>query len=73
MRDNIKHAITVEECSMVVEARNHAPHGWGRNFSYDLMKNGFSIFRMIDTLMNSTYYPIQGYRYWARFSRRQYE
>jgi hypothetical protein len=73
MRDNIKHAITVEECSMVVEARNHAQNGWGRNFSYYLMREKYSIFRMIDTLMNHRYYPIQGYEYWQRFSRRKHE
>lgn len=72
MKRNIKHAITIEECSMVVEARNHAQNGWGRSFSSHL-KDGYSIFRIIETVMNSTHYPIQGYEYWHTFSRRQYE
>lgn len=73
MKRNIKHAITIEECSIVVEAKNHAQNGWGRNFSYHLMLRELSIFEMIETLMNNTYYPIQGYDYWQRFARRQYE
>lgn len=72
MRDNIRHAITVGECSMVVEAKNHTPYGWGRRFSSHL-KNGYSIFRMIETIMNSRHYPIQGYEYWTTFARRRYE
>lgn len=72
MRDNIKHAITVEECSMVVEAKNHAPNGWGRSFS-SYLKDDLPIFRMIETVMNSTHYPIQGYEYWITFANRQYE
>ena len=71
LRRNIKHAMTVGECSMVVEAKNHAYSGWHRHFREALMLQGYSIYRLIDTVRNATTdITIQGYEFWNNFRRR---
>ena len=73
MKNNIKHAITVGECSMVVEAKNHAPNSWKEGVRRKLMKNNYSIYRLIDTVRNSgTHVPIQGDSFWNEFRLRDY-
>lgn len=71
MKRNIKHAITVGECSMVVEAKNHAYSGWHEFFRTSLMKYNYSIYRLIDTVRNcSNHIPIQGTAFWNEFRGR---
>lgn len=70
MRDNIRHAITVGECSMVVEAKNHAPQHWYREWEYGI-RHGYSIYRLIDTVRNDYYPPIQGVEFWNAFRNRR--
>lgn len=71
LRRNIKHAMTVGECSMVVEAKNHSYSGWHEGFRQSLMKYNYSIYRLIDTVHNSyRYIPIQGDEFWNNFRRR---
>lgn len=71
MKRNIKHAITVGECSMVVEAKNHSCRGWHEGFRISLMKYNYSIYRLIDTVRNSHHrIPIQGDAFWNEFRRR---
>lgn len=68
MKRNIKHAITVGECSMVVEAKNHAYSGWRECFRISLMEYNYSIYRLIDTVRNSSNrIPIQGNAFWNEF------
>lgn len=71
MKDNIRHAITVEECSMVIEAKNHAYGGWRWDFHQCLMRNNYSIFRLVGVIMNERNPPIQGYGFWMDFYNRQ--
>lgn len=71
MKRNIKHAITVGECSMVVEAKNHSYSGWHEGFRIKLMKYNYSIYKLIDTVRNSSNrIPIQGDAFWNEFRRR---
>lgn len=70
MKGNIRHAITVEECSMVIEAKNHAYSGWRRDFHHCLMRDNYSIFRLMGTIMSEARPPIQGYQFWLEFYRR---
>lgn len=71
MKRNIKHAITVGECSMVVEAKNHAYSGWHECFRISLMEYNYSIYRLIDTVRNRySHMPIQGTAFWDEFRRR---
>ena len=68
MKNNIKHAITVCECSMVVEVKNHSYREWHEDFRIKLMKHGYSIYRLIDVVRNdSRYVPIQGMEFWDNF------
>ena len=71
MKENIRHAITVEECSMVIEAKNHAYHMWADDFHQCLTRFNYSIFRLIGVIMNERYPPIQGYEFWREFYDRQ--
>lgn len=71
MKDNIRHAITVEECSMVIEAKNHAYSGWREDFHQCLMRYGYSIFRLAGTIISEARPPIQGYEFWREFYNRQ--
>lgn len=67
MKENIRHGITVGECSQVVEVKNHAPQHWHRDFREGLMRKNKSIYRLVGTVMNEHYPPIQGYAHWCRF------
>lgn len=67
MKENIRHAITVGECSQVVEVKHHAPQHWHRGFYKGLMHENRSIYRLVGMVMNEYYPPIQGYEHWCRF------
>lgn len=69
MRENIRRAITIGECSMVVEAKQHAQNMWSRDFS-SLIRRGRSLGFLIGSVMNEHYPPIQGYRFWSDFRAR---
>jgi hypothetical protein len=74
MRDNIRHAITVGECSMVIEAAHAswrvAMHGhWKQSFRHGI-RRGYSIYRLIDSTRNMAYPPIQGNDFWDEFRSR---
>lgn len=73
MKDNIRHAITVEECSMVIEAKNHAHSGWREDFHQCLMRYNYYIFRLVGVIMNERNPPIQGYEFWREFYNRQHD
>lgn len=71
MNDNIRHAITIEECSMVIEAKNHTLSEWQESFERYLMRGRYSIFRLIGTIMSESRPPIQGYQFWLEFYHRE--
>ena len=74
MRSNIKNALIVPECSMVVEAAHASvqivghPH-WLRSF-HEGIRDGYSIYRLINTVRNSAHEPIQGKHFWDAFRAR---
>ena len=73
MRRNMKHAITVKECSQVVE-NAHLNHDgfWLRCFRNELNRDNYSIYRLCWTVMNDESYPTpQGVAYWNAFRRRE--
>ena len=67
MKKNIRHAITVGECSQVVEVKNHAPRHWHKGFREGLMRENRSIYGLVGTVMNECFPPIQGFEHWRRF------
>lgn len=71
MKPNIRHAITVAECSMVIEAKNHSCGCWRQSFYTALRHDDYSIYRLINTVMSPLSYPIQGYEFWCEFSQRR--
>lgn len=74
MKDNMRHAITVKECSQVVE-NAHLNNGgvWLGVFRRRLNLYGYSIFSLCDTVRSSGYHSTpQGDRYWDAFRRRGY-
>lgn len=74
MKLNIRHAITVKECSQVVENVHLNNRGiWLRSFRRNLNENNYTIYRLCDTVRNEEYYPTpQGVDYWNAFRRRDY-
>ena len=76
MKDNIRKAILVPECSMVVEAAHASRRrirgvgdAWYRSFLCGI-REGYSIYRLIDCTRNDTHPPIQGSTFWDNFRRR---
>ena len=71
MRDNIRHAITVGECSMVVENAHLNNEGlWLSSFQRSLNRDNYSIYRLCYTVMNRDHHPTpQGEAYWDAFRR----
>lgn len=72
MRNNMRHAITVKECSQVVENAYRNNNGcWLRYFRNALNHDNYSIYRLCWTIMNDVLYPTpQGAAYWNAFRRR---
>lgn len=73
MKDNMKHAITVKECSQVVENAHLNNNGrWLPCFRGALNHDYYSIYQLCWTVMNDFYYPTpQGASYWNAFRRRE--
>lgn len=74
MKDNMRHAITVKECSQVVENAHLNNRGyWLGCFRRNLNENNYTIYRLCWTVMNDVYYPTpQGEAYWNAFRGREY-
>lgn len=72
MRENIRKAILVNECSQIVENAYENNNGvWLVAFRNGLNHSNYSIRSLIDCVRNSPYYPTpQGSEYWNNFQRR---
>lgn len=73
MKENMRHAITVKECSQVVENAHLNHNGfWLRSFRRRLNENNFTIYRLCWSVMNDEFYPTpQGAAYWGTFRWRK--